>query len=284
MIDVLVTGAAGFIGRALIRRLDQDERFRVHRLDHGIGDIAEASTWSELPAVAAVFHLAGRSFVPDSWQDPAAFLRTNTVGTEQALAYCRRHHARLILPSTYVYGVPPRLPIDETIAPHPSNPYAMSKWMAEELCSFSHRTHGVSSAILRLFNVFGPGERPEFLIPTIMRQVRAGGDIRVQSLSPRRDYVYLEDVVEALIAALDAPDGCHRINIASGRSHSVQQIIDQIQMVAGTALPVISAAVERPQEIPDTRADISLANQLLNWTPRWSFLDGLRAIYDGGHS
>lgn len=284
MIDVLVSGAAGFIGQALVRRLEQNGHFRLIRLERGDGDVAAAATWADVPAADVVIHLAGRTFVPDSWKDSAAFLHTNILGTEQALAYCRRHGARLILPSTYVYGVPPYLPIDESIPPHPSNPYAQSKWMAEQLCDFASRSYGVSSIILRLFNVFGPGERPDFLIPTIMRQVRDGGEIRVQSLTPLRDYVFLDDVVEAIVQALNGPLGCHRVNIASGQSYSVRQVIEMIQAVAGTDLPIISAAVERPQEIADTRADISLAKQLLNWEPRSSFLEGLRKIYDGGRS
>lgn len=281
MIDVLVTGAGGFVGRTLIRRLELEGRFRVLRLDRSSGDICDAKTWSQVPPAAAVFHLAARTFVPDSWQDSAAFMQTNIIGTEQALAYCRQHGAKLILPSTYVYGAPPYLPIDEAAPARPSNPYALSKWMAEELCAFAQRIHGVSSVILRLFNVFGPGEPPEFLIPTIIRQVREGREIRLQSLTPRRDYVFADDVVDALILALNAPVGCHRVNIASGQSYSVQEVVDLVQAIAGTQLPVLSAAIERPHEILDTKADISLAKQLLNWQPRVSFSDGLRNAYEG---
>lgn len=277
--DVLITGASGFIAGALLRRLRQDDCCRVTLLSRDDGDIAEAATWKSVPPTQVVFHLAARTFVPESWNDSAGFMRTNVLGTEQALTYCRQVGARLVLPSTYVYGRPQALPIAESHPANPSNPYALSKLMAEQLCDFAWQSHQVPSTILRLFNVYGQGERPEFLIPTILGQLRKGKEIRVQTLLPRRDYIYVDDVVDALIRASDAPLGCHRVNIGSGQSHSVGEIIELAQSIAGTLLPVVSAGIERPQEIMDTKADISLAARLLDWRPRCSLADGLRHVY-----
>ncbi|MEI7605800.1 MAG: NAD(P)-dependent oxidoreductase [Rhodospirillaceae bacterium] len=280
MIDALITGAGGFLGRAITARL-QREHMTVLPLTSSNGDIADAVTWKHLPPARAVVHLAGRSYVPDSWTDGPAFVRANVLGTEQALAYCRRHGASMVLAGAYVYGVPRRLPISESHPAAPNNPYALSKLMAEELCGFASRAQGIAATALRMFNVYGPGQRPEFLIPSIVRQVLEGREVRVLSLTPRRDYVFLDDVVDAFVRTLKPSVGFRCFNIGSGASHSVSEAIAVVQRAAGTSLPVYCDSVERPQEIPDTVADIGLAEALLGWRPLWSFEDGIRRIVEG---
>ncbi len=277
MIDVIVTGASGFIGRALCQRLRADG-FSLLALGRDDGDVAHAQTWDALPAAKVVIHAAGRSYVPDSWKDGAAFLRSNVLGTENALAYCRRHSSRMVYVSAYIYGIPETLPIAESHPVKPNNPYALSKHLAEQLCGFAGTYQQLPVTVLRLFNVFGPGQRDEFLIPAIVAQVKAGKDVRVLDLKPRRDYVYLADVVDAIMRAATLADGFRILNIGSGTSQSVQEVIDHIQAAAGTTLPVISSNQERPQEIPDVRADITQARRVLGWEPRWSFRQGAQQL------
>jgi len=280
MLDVIVTGAGGFVGSALVRQLRQEGR-SVFAMDRSHGDVAGEQAWQGIPAARALIHLAGRSYVPDSWSRGPDFIASNVLGTERALAYCRVHGAHMVYASAYVYGIPEALPLQEHQLARPNNPYAMSKFAAEQLCEFAARYQGLNATVLRIFNIFGPGQRPEFLIPSILRQVRGGDEVRVLDLKPRRDYVFLDDVVKALTKSLHAGPGFHRANIGSGVSYSVQEIIDIIQSEAGTQLPVVSEASERPQEIPDVRADISVAQQVLGWTPCWTFKDGVRHMLNG---
>ena len=130
---VLVTGATGFIGRALVRRLREDGR-EVIDLGSRDGDIRRRATLARFldAGVRCVFHLAGRSFVPDSWTDPGGFLEINVLGTANALEFCRAAGAGLVFVSAYVYGEPEHLPIDESAPVRPNNPYAHSKHMAEQ--------------------------------------------------------------------------------------------------------------------------------------------------------
>lgn len=278
MIDAIVTGASGFIGRALCRRLLADG-VSLLGLDRGDGDVVDTRTWDALPPAKVVIHLAGRSYVPDSWTDSAGFLQSNVLGTENALAYCRCHGARMVYISAYVYGIPESLPIAESHPVKPNNPYALSKYLAEQLCSFAGTYQEVTVTVLRLFNVFGPGQRAEFLIPAIVKQILAGKEIRVLDLNPRRDYVYLDDVVDAITKAADIPKGFHILNVGSGVSLSVGEVIGQIQAAAGTNLPMTSSARERLQEIPDVLADITQAQQILGWEPRWSFQQGVQQLF-----
>jgi nucleoside-diphosphate-sugar epimerase len=273
----LVTGAAGFIGRALVKALAA-EGHAVDALARSDGDVADAATWARLPAAEHVFHLAASTYVPDSWDDPVGFLAANVGGTARALDYCRRSGAHLVFVSAYVYGAPQRLPIREDDAAAPNNPYALSKFLAEQVCAFYAAQMNVPVTVVRPFNIFGPGQRPAFLIPTILAQVRKGETIRVKDLKPRRDYLFVDDLVAALLRTIERPHGYRLFNLGSGVSHSVQEIIDTVQAAAGTTLPVASEDAQRPNEIPDVRADISRAREQLGWAPRISFAEGIARL------
>ncbi|OWV71982.1 glucose 4-epimerase [Rhizobium sp. R634] len=277
MVDAIVTGAGGFLGKRLAERLGRDG-LDVLALDRTHGDISEEGTWQALPAARTLFHLAGRTFVPDSWTQGPSFMASNVLGTQHALNWCKRHKAKLVFASAYVYGVPERLPIQESDPVRPNNPYALSKHLAEQLCAFAATHEQIPVVVLRLFNIYGAGQRPEFLIPTLLNRIRAKQDIQVMDLRPRRDYVFVDDVLSAFAKAMDVPEGYHCINIGSGRSYSVQELIDILQEAAGTALPVVSSCAVRRNEIPDVRADITRARAVLGWRPEWDLPAGIREL------
>lgn len=277
MNSVLVTGSQGFLGKALVNRLNH-EGHHVIALDRSWGDIYAPETFQHLPAVDMVYHLAARSFIPDSWQCTTDFIKTNVLGTQNVLEYCLRHRARLVFASAYVYGIPKRLPINENHPVNPNNPYAASKYLAEQLCTFYAQYRGIQATTLRIFNIYGPAQKSDFLIPTIVVQALTGDRICLKSLAPRRDYVFIEDVVDALIRAGERTAGFKLYNIGSGRSHSVAELVAAVQVAAGTSLPVSEEGKQRAHEIPDVVADCDLAREALGWTPRYSLEDGLKAV------
>ena len=278
---VIVTGAAGFIGGALVDELCRTG-VEVVEFDMDFGDVASTDCWHGLPPAQHVFHLAGRSYVPDSWSDPASFMHTNITGTTAAIDYCRRHDASLTFVSAYVYGSPERLPIREGDPIRPSNPYALSKRLAEQVCEFSAREFAIPTCVLRPFNVFGPGQRKEFLIPSLVAQLRSGSDqLRVSDLTPKRDYIYLTDVVDALLRTRENTEGYAVYNIGTGVSYSVREVIETIQQAAGTQLAVLSDGRVRTGEVSDVRADISRARESLGWEPKINFIDGIAEVLSG---
>ena len=277
MAKILVTGATGFVGGALLPALTR-ERHDVVALTRSEADVANPIAWSRLPPVEHVIHLAARSFVPESWRDPESFLRTNVQGTVLALNYARSCGAHVVFVSGYVYGQPRCLPIHEDDPAQPNNPYALSKLLAEQVCAFYSSHMGIPVTVIRPFNIYGPGQRPEFLIPTILDQVTRHINVCVDDLAPRRDYVFVTDVVAALIASLERPAGYRLINIGSGVSYSVRDVIDAILDAAGLQLPVISKEKQRPEEIAEVRADISRARSILGWQPRTSFAEGIAQL------
>jgi nucleoside-diphosphate-sugar epimerase len=285
MTRILVTGATGFIGGNLVPRL-RAAGHDIIAANSQSGDIAAQSTWAKFPPVEVVVHLAGKSFVPASWADSESFIKCNLMGTVSALNYCKANKARLIFLSSYLYGNPRTIPISETACLEANNPYALSKKLAEEACQFYAEKFGIDMTILRPFNVYGPGQKESFLIPSVIAQINAGGVIRVKDLEPRRDYLYIGDLVDVIAAAVDLRYSFHILNVGSGVSHSVAEVIQIIQELGGTHLQVESSEERRRDEVMNTVADISKVNQVLGWSPRWTLSRGIQAMLaeeqDGG--
>ena len=277
MPSVIVTGASGFVGTRLVSSLKAAD-YDVVPLGHDRGDVAQAAYWASLPSAEHVIHLSGRSYVPDSWDRPGDFYDTNVMGAARAVEYCRRTRAHLLFVSSYVYGIPQRLPIDEDHPLAPNNPYALSKVLAERVCTFHAEAEQIAVTIVRPFNIFGPGPRPEFLISTIVDQVIKGDEVRVKDLAPRRDYLFIDDFVAGLLLTLEQAKGLRIFNLGSGASFSVEEIIDLAQKISGTHLQVHCDDVRRRQEIPDVRADITRAQTQLGWLPRVSLREGLGLV------
>jgi nucleoside-diphosphate-sugar epimerase len=274
---VLVTGATGFIGRATVECLKNDQR-EIVALGSADGDIADAGTLDPFRAhaFACVIHLAGRNYVPESWRNTAAFMRANLEGTIRVLELCREKRVPLVFVSAYVYGLVSGKPISEEELPAPRNPYAESKYLAEQACRSFFDSYGVPVTVLRPFNVYGPHQDERFLVPTIIRQVVQRKTIEVLDLGPRRDWVFVDDVAEAIVAASRRKTGYSVYNIGSGASVSVEELIQRIQEVARTELPVRSRNQPRAQEIDDTVADIGKAARELGWQPRTPLREGLQ--------
>jgi GDP-4-dehydro-6-deoxy-D-mannose reductase len=277
MPTAIVTGASGFIGKAVVSSL-RSSGYDVVAVDHGSGDAAEASFWSSLPQADHLIHLAGRSYVPESWRTPADFYETNIVGVARATEYCRKKAAHLLFVSSYVYGNPKRLPIDEDHPLAPGNPYALSKVLAEQVCAFHAEVERLAVTIVRPFNVFGPGQRTEFLIPSVIAQIKRGVDIRIKDIRPRRDYLFIDDLAAGIERTLRSPEGLRVFNLGSGSSYSVEEVVDMAQTIAGTRFGVHCEETTRQNEIADVRADITRARAQLGWGPRVSLRKGLELM------
>lgn len=276
MSKILITGATGFIGKALSAKL-KTQGCDVAWMSSADGDISSPEALKKLAAVDVthVFHLAGKTYVPDSWIHPEEFYRINVLGTTNILEFCKTRGISMTFISAYVYGHPDTLPIKESSTIRPNNPYALSKRLAEEACEFYAYVHGLAITTLRPFNVYGVGQDEKFLIPTIIKQVQVGQKIVVKDLVPKRDYVYLEDLLAALLATLGRPKGYNVYNIGSGHSLSVKEVIDIVQEVAKTRKEIVSDDVVRSNELLDVVADISKAQNELGWQPQYSFREGI---------
>ena len=273
---ILITGSSGFIGRNL-KILLLKNNYSVVEFNSAQGDIA--STPFEYPGIDYVIHLAGKSFVPDSWKNPDEFMRVNVEGTRNVLEFCRKNKTPLMFMSSYVYGIPIRLPIDETHPVTPPNPYAQSKYEAEKVCNIYAEKYNIPVTIVRPFNIFGIDQPEHFLIPKIIEQAldASSAKIELMDLSPRRDYIYMDDLTSAMLLLLQKK--CTGIfNIGSGYSMTVKEIAEIIMLKAGVKKEIISSGDIRPNEIPDVVADISKVTKETGWKPRITFEEGISRI------
>lgn len=294
----LVTGGAGFLGSALANRLVTDGHV-VHVLDdlsngdrgHILpmvsftqGDVDNIPLlWSLLQDVDCVYHLAARVSVPQSILYPREYNRVNVGGTVSLMEAMRDQGVRRVVfaSSGAIYGRQERQPVREDAAPHPDSPYAVSKWAAEQYIHTIGELWGMESVALRIFNAYGPNQSmPASHAPVVPRFLQAaltGGSLIVYGDGRQtRDFVFVDDVVEALVAAATAT-GINRqvINIGSGIETSVTDLLRAVEGATRRKVNVISNA-QKPGGVPRLAADIERARQLLGYRPSVALADGLR--------
>jgi len=296
--NLLITGGAGFIGSALSNRLlRQGHHVRVlddlstgnpDALDPDIhftrGDINDRpKLWTLLQDIDCVYHLAARVSVPESILFPSDYNEVNVGGTATLMEATRDAGTpRVVLASSgAVYGDQEQSMLSEDMAPQPRSPYAVSKLSSEWYVRTIGDLSGIETICLRIFNAYGPGQRipPSHppIIPNFIRQSKQNGTLIFHSDgSQTRDYVYVDDVVNALVAA-STVQGLDQqvINVGSGTETSVRDLAKLVIETTGgdpeeVYNPRISGGVSR------MCADISLAKEKLNYVPLIPLDMGLR--------
>jgi len=278
---ILVTGSTGFVGRNLVRGL-KEHGAEVLTLTDRTGCRIDVRDWqriNEIGKLNIVYHLAAITSVPYSSENPRETYEVNVVGTLNMLELSRlRNVEKIVFAGSYIYGHPQYVPIDEEHPLGPSNPYAMSKGLAEDLCRAYHEYYALKCVVLRVFNIYGEGQSDNFLIPSILKQL-VNRKIELLDAEPRRDFVNVADVVNAYIKAGEySGSGFEVFNIGSGVSHRVSDVVDLILNIVGTECNVVYKDERRKSEIMDTVADISKAKRLLKWEPSVTLKDGLRSM------
>lgn len=299
---ILVTGGAGFIGAALANRLvAEGHHVRVlddlsagdrSRLDPRAvlinADIRDVpKLWTALNGVECIYHLAARVSVPESVLYPVEYNNVNVGGTVSLLTAARDARVkRLILASSgAVYGEQARQPVREDAILRPGSPYAVSKMAAEQYVLAIGNNWGLETVILRIFNAYGPGQPlpPSHgsVVPRFLRQAIAGGSVVVFGEGQQtRDFIYLDDAVEALVRAGMAGEIKREIiNIGSGTETSIWQLVDAIEAATGQEAHRLYNA-ERSGGVSRLVADISRARELLAFQPRTDLVAGLRLMLE----
>ena len=276
---ILVTGSGGFVGSWLMRHL--------HEIgDEGVGiddeiDITESAKLSDAVArlaPEAICHLAAQASVGASWSDRQETYRVNVLGTvnvlDVALA-CATPPRVLMVSSSEVYGkvAPEDLPIAEDHPLAPVSPYAASKAAAEMAGLQAWLGSGLEVVTVRPFNHTGPGQRPDFVVPALARQVaeaaRSGAtSVRTGNLSPRRDISDVRDVVAAYRLLLDHGVAGQVYNVCTGASVSIKEVAETLIALAGGNLSIeVDPDRVRAVDIAELRGDPTKLRQATGWKP-----------------
>ena len=274
---IAISGSSGFIGSKLVKKL-VGLNYDCIFLDrsHGI-DLTDWKHVRSIQPFDALFHLAAKTYIPSSFDNPREFFFTNIVSTINLLELCRVYDAKMIFTSSYVYGTPRYLPIDEEHPISGSNPYTQSKIICEDLCKNYHDDYKIDTIIIRPFNVYGINQNSNFLIPTIIEQSKRK-KIVLRDPNPKRDYVYLDDLINLFIRVLTYDVSYDVFNAGSGISYSVKEIVEMICDIIDEDIYVEYENSKRINEVMETRADISKVRNKLKWVPKINFKQGLEKI------
>lgn len=301
----MVTGAAGFIGSRLCARL-LAEGWRVVGLDGftdsysalekreragvlarhpgfelAAGDVATMGLAECLAGVQVVFHLAGRAGVRPSFELGPRYEHDNVMATRRLLAACQasRTVRRVVnASSSSVYGAA-AVPFREDAEPAPISPYGCTKLAAERLC-LAASGRSLETVALRLFTVYGPGQRPDMALRRFAEAGLAGGEIELLGDgSQTRDFTYVDDVVEAFVRAADAPVDGLAVNVGGGSRVSLREVLALLEDLVGRPLRVSVSEVARG-DVPHTEADLTRAGKLLGFRARVGFAEGFAGQVD----
>lgn len=260
---VAVTGGAGFLGSRVVSRLlalgfavvciddlstgvetrsarTESARFTfVHADVRHRGAVVRALAASR---PQAVIHLAALHFIPACTADPVKTLEINTVGTQLVLEACAllTDAPRFVFASTADVYAPTTTLLSESSPLGPTNVYGHSKLAAEGLVRLAAQQHGIEAVTCRLFNLYGPSETNPHVIPEIVSQLRVSDVVRLGNTKPKRDFVYVEDAADAIVTLCQGAPSGTTVNIGTGVSHSIEEVVDVIRTLTGRNILVES--------------------------------------------
>lgn len=306
----LITGIAGFAGSHLAEHLlaetDWEVWGTIHRTEHNVHHLrdrvnlcyvdlratAEVTDLLQKARPERVYHLAGQSYVPASWDDPWQTFEINVhcqVNLMEAILAAKLTPRVLIVASDEEYGhiTPDDLPLDEDTPLRPASPYAVSKVAQDMLGLQYHLNYDLFIVRVRPFNHIGPRQRSEFVAPAFARQlaeIEAGlrpPVVRVGNLDARRDFTDVRDMVRAYFLALERGEAGAVYNVGAGQSHSIGELLDVLLGLSPAHVAVEQDPVRmRPSDVPVVICDATRFRTQTGWAPQISFRESLRSVLD----
>jgi len=274
----LITGGKGFVGQWLAAHLkDRGDDVAVIDIETDVADGAAVRRVMADVAPEAVYHLAAMTHVGESWENPSQVLRVNVLGTAEILAASRSVEGTgprvLVVSSAEVYGVvtPTQLPLDEDTPTAPASPYAASKLAAEAVALQAWRGYGQPVVVVRPFNHIGPGQSPNFFVPALAKRIVEAGrsgarSLRVGTLTTRRDFTDVRDVVVAYRLLIERGNPGAVYNVCSGRDVAMSEVAAQLLELAGADLTLeTDPELVRPVDVPVLRGSAGRLQATTGW-------------------
>lgn len=289
---ILITGIDGFIGKHLAKALAENGH-QVKGLDRGSGGVLNKKlVGKSVGNSEIIIHLAALTSHKDIIENKFETLETNLQGTKNVLdAFSKSKKTRKFLyaSSGKVYGRLNKLPISETHPTNPLNILGKSKLIAEKLIDFYANDTSTSLSasqkefiIFRIFNVYGPLQDKNFLIPTIIKQLGKGkSQLTLGDIGAKRDYLYIDDLVNAFVLAIEKKEktGISIYNVCSGKATSARQIVKIISKIKGRSIKIkTNPNLYRRDEAKVEYGSYKLIQKTLGWKPKVSLQEGLKKM------
>jgi UDP-glucose 4-epimerase len=275
-----ITGCTGFIGGSVARYLETQGHDVVSLDSYTRFYGQEPAVHDEHPKdLTWVIHFAANTSIPKSFADPVNTYYNNISAMLKAIRIAHQSDAAFIYMSSYVYGKPKYLPIDEKHPLAPLNPYTETKIICEEICN--NLMNAMPIVILRGFNIYGDCHIPGRLIPDLLECVRKGNPIEINDPYPKRDYLYINDfqrLISSIISKNPVATGI--FNVGYGCSYSNQEVAEMICALAQEKRNIIIKSQPRQNDVLECFADISLIKKTFSWKPKVSLEMGLRELIE----
>lgn len=305
--NYLVTGAAGFIGSHLCKKLIRDganiialdaftdfysRSIKENNIQPLVnhphfelipGDILELDLDNIMEKVDVVFHLAAQPGVRTSWGTDFSIYTKNNIDATQKLLEAAKT-SKLIkfiyASSSSVYGLSPQLPMTESSTLHPYSPYGVTKLAAENLCYLYHKNYGVPCVSLRFFTVYGPGQRPDMAFHKFFISISKDEEITVFGDGQQtRDFTYIDDIIWANLSSIENGKAGENYNLGGGTRKKLADIIPVLEEICQRSVKIRYVARQKG-DVRHTFADIQKAKDDLKYTPKFSLEEGLRSEWD----
>ena len=300
----LVTGAGGFIGSHLVETLIEkgnkvkafirynsrnswgwiENSLYRNEIEVYPGNIRDYDSVKDaMKGADVVFHLAALIGIPYSYVSPLAYLKTNVEGTYNILQAAKEVGVEKVIhtSTSEVYGTAQSIPITEEHPVNPQSPYSATKASADHLALSFYRSFGLPVAIIRPFNTYGPRQSARAVIPTIITQIASGKrKIKLGSLYPTRDLIYVKDTVEGFLKIAESGKCIGKVvNIGSNSEISIGNLVKLIAKLTNTEIEIVTEDKRiRPDksEVERLWADNKKAKELLGWFPKYTLEEGLK--------
>ena len=278
-----MTGGQGFIGTHLVKRLRKDKH-QVTVVDRKQGQ--DITNFRQLKRVFkagkfdTIVHLAAETGVRPSWQIPDKYIKTNVIGTHNLLKLAAEFNVKQLVfaSSSSVYGKRSgNRGFAETDLLSPISPYAATKVAGEALCQAYAQEQGMKTTVLRFFTVYGPRNRKDMAAFTFTRDILAGRQIKLFGENIKRDFTFIDDIVDGIVRAIKKPFDWEVINLGNSRPVKVTQLIREIERAAGKKAKVKLEALPAG-DVPVTFANIDKAKKLLGWQPKTGLEEGVEKL------
>lgn len=278
--NILITGSKGFVGENICKSSFNNKYNLItdNHKDNQINDITKLEYFDNFnDKIDLIIHLAAKTSINDSLNNPYETYYKNIVGTLNLLEFAKRKNiTNIIFLSTYVYGKPQYLPIDENHPINPHSPYNKSKIIAESLCEDYSKIFGIDIVILRPFYLYGYNRKKNTLISSILDQINTNKIIKLSNKKTSRDFLYISDFIELLNNIVNAfPSGYNIYNVGSGTSYTLTEISMRIANLLNKKVRICYDESIRKQDINEMVADITKISKDFDWKPKIDIDQGL---------